>query len=139
MSDGTYHYFGADMVGEFPLTPWYYLLLRCELNDVGVTHWVDWWLFEVPAIGEHPLFQRRGATYSPAPLDLGPVPKPERLLSEAEATAHGLVKWDGCAEATIYLHSCTRDQWVGFWKILQRVPEIAQEQFLVPRPDEAGW
>lgn len=56
-------------------------------------YWVDFELFEVTGVphpeGKPAEYQRRGADTSP---DL------VRDLDEAESTAHGFVKWDGCTQ-----------------------------------------
>lgn len=65
-------------------------------EDTGGIYWVDFELFEVTGVphpeGQPAEYQRRGADTSP---DL------VRDLNEAESTAEGFVKWDGCTQFEI--------------------------------------
>lgn len=72
------------------------LRLFWTLNDEGVTHWVDFELFEVAS---HPAedptrleYERKGASSGMDTVE---------SMDEAQPLADGFVKWDGCTQFNV--------------------------------------
>jgi hypothetical protein len=82
------------------------LCLYWTPNDNGAISWVDFELFEVHGV---PLPDEKPAEYQRRGSDMGP--DLTRDLDEAESTAQGFVKWDGCTQFEVSaVHVDSKDQ-----------------------------
>lgn len=96
-------------------------LIRIWLSETFPDGWADFLIY--PIVGECDgklLFQRRGATISPDPVEL-----PE----QGEIIVEGFVKWDGCCEfeMTDSEHVCGPEDMADFAKALLEIHKLAAE------------